>query len=102
MAYATLSQIKEWLTLGSETKFDTELTNILTAVDEEINNILSQFTTTPVTTNTNVLADIEAEWCAGVFKLRRAPKEANVLLEDAKKRLDEFIKNNFMTEFRVE
>ncbi|HDJ66478.1 MAG TPA: hypothetical protein ENF33_02020, partial [Nitrososphaeria archaeon] len=74
MTYASISDVKWWLKHPQDdTSLDAEINGILESVDSEINNILSEYTETPITDEglKEILGDIEAQWAAGVLRQRR-------------------------------
>jgi len=100
MAYGTLAGIKEWLPEVTGTTFDTELTNIQTAVFREIQMKIRREGVDPDNLSTeliNELADIENQWSAGVFRLRR--QKDDLFTNVAKNRLDQFISSRFRVGF---
>ena len=106
MVYGSLAGVKEWLQIAStNTQYDTELTNIQEYVDQRIRTILRKYVSDPSSLSSSLtaqLADIENEWTAGVFKMRRSgaiEAKDQPLINDAMKRLDEFIESNFKKEF---
>ncbi|MGI0085813.1 MAG: hypothetical protein ACREBQ_12100, partial [Nitrososphaerales archaeon] len=105
--YASLDNCKDELTLAySVSTNDTELTNLLTMVDGDINRDLQRYTSLPLQTEISAqLADIEARWVALRFRFRRAtPQEQNqyqAALKNIKDEFEEFLKNNFQKTFRT-
>jgi hypothetical protein len=77
MAYSTLAQIKEWLHGVTDMTYDTELTNIQSDVNREIDRKLGLVTSLPITDATikAELAMYEARISSMIFQLRRAGAE---------------------------
>ena len=77
MVYAALSQIKEWLHGITGTAYDTELTNIQSDINREIDRKLGLVASLPITDTTirAELARYEARISSLIFQLRRAGAE---------------------------
>ena len=111
MPYSTLSRIKRWLQLSDDdTRFDSELSEIQGAVNGQIDLLLGKFTSLPVEDADvlEVLADVEAEWCAGVFRTRREVSQAlpeqqrqHPYIAEAKARLLDLIRSKYLTSFEA-
>lgn len=101
MTYATASDVKWWLKHPQEdTSLDQEIIEVLEAVDAEINDVLSEYVETPVSDEAlkEILADVEAQWAAGLIRQRRNPgsgAEEDVYVQVAKKRLERLIERRF-------
>jgi len=96
MTYASASDVKWWLKHPQEdSSLDQEISEVLEAVDAEINDILSEYLETPITDQNllEILADIEAQWAAGLIRQRRnaEPGQEDVYVQVAKRRLDRLI-----------
>ena len=96
MTYASASDVKWWLKHPQEdSSLDQEISEVLEAVDAEINDILSEYLETPITDQNllEILADIEAQWAAGLIRQRRSaePGQEDVYVQVAKRRLDRLI-----------
>ena len=104
MAYTTSAKVKEWLNIpSSNTQNDAEISSIITSVEHDIDLILKGYTTLPIQPEfSGELSDISAEWCAGVFCKRRAPRgEASeqLFICEAKERLQRLIESHFISSF---
>jgi len=100
MTYASISDVKWWLKHPQDdTSLDAEISGILESVDSEINNILSEYTETPITDEglKEILGDIEAQWAAGVLRQRRIQSgdEEDIYIQVAKRRLERLIDRRF-------
>jgi hypothetical protein len=101
MVYSTLSQIKEWLSGITGATFDSELTNIQSDINREIDRKLTLVTSLPITDTTirNELARFEAKISSLIFKYRRAGGQERFQINqdiDAEwKSFDEFVANRF-------
>lgn len=104
MTYATLDRIKSILRISTNEE-DLLLTRILEEVNAQIDAILSVYTAVPVTDERlrKILAAIEADWAAGVYRTYveptalTVPEQQNrehVLVTSAKKRLMELIEKH--------
>lgn len=84
MPYSTLAQIKEWLPGITGTGFDTELTNIQSDINRDIDRKLELVTSLPITSTTikNELARYEARISALTFQLRRAGAQERTQILD--------------------
>ena len=84
MPYSTLAQIKEWLPGITGTGFDTELTNIQSDINRDIDRKLGLVTSLPITDATikNELARYEARISALTFQLRRAGAQERTQILD--------------------
>ena len=111
MPYSTLPKIKKWLQIDSDdTRFDEELTEIQQSTSNQIEIILGRFTTLPIQDEEilEALSDIEAEWCAGIFRARREISQAlpeqqrqHPYISEAKARLLDLIKSKYLTSFET-
>ena len=83
MTYASISDVKWWLKHPQD----------------EINNILSEYTEIPITDEgvKEILGDIEAQWAAGILRQRRIPSgdEEDVYIQVARRRLERLIDRRF-------
>jgi len=101
MPYSTLAQIKEWLPGITGTGFDTELTNIQSDINRDIDRKLQLVTSIPITDVTikNELARYEARITSLFFKHRRAGAQERTQIQqeiDAVwKDFDAFVANRF-------
>lgn len=105
MPYSTLDQVKKWLKIDpADTSEDTVLKSFQEEANRAIDNILSKFTTVPITDpdKTPILGDIEALWAAGLYRVREEQRPdipeqqwSHPFIELAKKRLYEFIDANY-------
>jgi len=101
MAYSTLAQIKEWLPGITGAGFDTELTNVQSDTNRDIDRRLSLATSLPITDATikAELARYEARISALVFQLRRAGAEERKQIQDTIQKewisFGEFVANRF-------
>ena len=103
MTYTNLGKIKAWLRISDST-YDSELEEILSSVAKEVESLLGRFTQTPVSDPdiVDVLADIEAEWVAGVFRARRENLgREHPWVSEAKARLLDLIKTRYLTSFET-
>lgn len=84
MPYSTLAQIKEWLPGITGAGFDTELTNIQSDINRDIDRKLELVTSLPITSTTikNELARYEARISALTFQLRRAGAQERTQILD--------------------
>ncbi|MEM4286940.1 MAG: phage head-tail connector protein [Candidatus Caldarchaeum sp.] len=105
MPYTTLARVKEILQITVTDK-DTMLNNLIAEVDEEINSILSRYTTVPVADPnvTDALNGVEAEWVAGLYRMYTEPAvmtspegqaREHVLTTNARRRLYWLIEKMF-------
>lgn len=111
MPYTSLDKVKRWLRIPSEdTRFDGELSEIMDAVTRQIDLILSRFTALPIEDDevVSALSDIEAEWCAGVFRERREPVQESPeqgrihpYIAEAKARLLDLIRSKYLRSFET-
>ncbi|MHB2036967.1 MAG: hypothetical protein ACYCPW_09555 [Nitrososphaerales archaeon] len=105
MTYASLAQCHEELNLSSSiVSNDSELTDLLTTIDNYINTRLQRFTSLPVQIELSIfLSDLETRYVVARFRLRRAtPQEQQqyqVIINQIEAQFQEFLKNNFMTTF---
>ncbi len=105
MSYATLIQVHEELNLStSVTTNDTELTDLLTIIDNQINTKLQKYSSLPLQQEMQTyLADVEARWVVTRFRLRRAtPQEQQqyqALLANIDKEWQDYLASNFQTSF---
>ncbi len=93
MTYSTLSQIKEWLPGITGTGFDTEITNIQSDINRDIDRKLGLVTSLPVIDITikNELARYEARITALWFKHRRAgAQERDLIMKEIEGVWDDF------------
>jgi len=100
MTYASISDVKWWLKHPqSDISLDDEIGEVLESIDAEINDTLSEYIATPVEEEDlkEVLADIEAQWAAGVIRQRRMPEpgEEDIYVQVAKRRLERLIERRF-------
>lgn len=101
MPYSTLAQIKEYLPGITGTGFDTELTNIQSDINRDIDRKLQLVTSIPITDATikNELARYEARISSLWFKHRRAGAEERVKIQQEVdtvwKDFDAFVANRF-------
>lgn len=101
MTYASISDVKWWLKHPQEdSSLDVEVDDALKTVDAEINDLLSEYTEIPVQDEVlrEVLADIEAQWAAGIIRQRRNPgprAEEDVYVQVARRRLERLIERRF-------
>lgn len=105
MTYCTLSQVHDEIVLSSSnTNYDTELTNLISLVDSEINTILQKYTSMPLQLEIQTqFAYIEARMVATHFRLKRAtPQEKEQLqsvLKENQALLMGIINSNFKSSF---
>jgi len=101
MTYTTLEKIKRRLAITTN-DHDALLIDLLNEVDAEINLILSQYVTVPVTRTEwlPILDGVEADWVAGRYRMLIEPAalitpegelREHVFVTDARKRLRQFI-----------
>lgn len=101
MPWGSLAGIKEWLTVAaSNTQYDSELANAQTYVNRQISLVLKGEAVDPSSLSSELtaeLSDVENQWAAAVFRLRRDPEDAKAIrmLESAMKDLDRFTHNHF-------
>ena len=101
MPYSTLAQIKEWLSGITGAGSDTELTNIQSDTNRDIDRRLSLVTSLPITGATikAELARYEARISALTFQLRRAGAQERTQIQDTIQKewtsFDEFVANRF-------
>ena len=100
MTYASISDVKWWLKHPQEdTSLDKEIDEALQTIDNEINQILSEYVETPVADEglREILGDIEAQWAAGVLRQRRIPgrDEEDIYIQVARRRLERLIDRRF-------
>ena len=97
MTYASVSDVKWWLKHPQDdSSLDQEISEVLEAVDAEMNDILSEHFETPITDENllEILADIEAQWAAGLIRQRRRAEpgsEEDVYVQVARRRLERLI-----------
>ena len=97
MTYANASDVKWWLKHPQDDRsLDEEILEVLKAVDAEINDALSQYFELPITDQLflELLADIEAQWAAGLIRQRRSPQpsgEEDDYVQIARQRLERLI-----------
>ena len=105
MTYATLTQVKEELNIASAiTTSDTELDDLLTLIDDQLNTRLKRFTSLPLQSEMlTYLGDLEARIVVARYRLRRAtPQEQQqyqVIIQQIEAQFMEYLKNNFQTSF---
>ncbi|MHB1868418.1 MAG: hypothetical protein ACYCPP_05675 [Nitrososphaerales archaeon] len=105
MTYSDLTSVKEELNLAASViTSDTELTDLLTTIDNYINTRLQRFTSLPIQSELQTyLGDLESRWVVSRYRLRRAtPQEQQqyqVMITQIELQFQEFLKNNFMTTF---
>ena len=105
LVWGTLAGVKEWLaTPSSNTASDTEIQNIQSAVNKRINLIIKKHVDPAIISPALIdeLADIENEWVAGVFRMRRSSVDEakdHPFVREAKERLQEFIDTHFKQNF---
>ena len=100
MTYASISDVKWWLKHPQDdTSLDDEISSVLESVDAEINDLLSEYAETPVSDQSlvEILADIEAQWAAGLVRQRRSvdQHEEDIYVQVAKRRLEKLIERRF-------
>lgn len=101
MPYSTLAQIKEWIPGITGTGFDTELTNIQSDINRDIDRKLGLATSLPIIDATikSELAKHEARISVLWFKHRRAGAEERDKIrqeiDGVWKDLDELVANRF-------
>ena len=103
--YSTDAEVKVRLSI-SVSEFDTEIDAFRVTAYSEINSRLSPYVTTPIAAPTQEIAEIEADWAAGIFKEARfAPTRGTIgessLRKRAMKNLDEFTIVNYQVTKRV-
>ena len=97
MTYASVSDVKWWLKHPQDdNNLDEEIAETLRTVEAEINDALSQYFELPVTGEAilELLADIAAQWAAGLIRQRRRPEsfgEEDVYVQVARQRLERLI-----------
>lgn len=97
MTYAGISDVKWWLKHPQDDQsLDQEISEVLEAVDSEINDTLSQYFELPITDPSliELLADIEAQWAAGLIRQRRMAEPGggeDAYVQVARQRLERLI-----------
>ena len=96
MTYATLDQVKKWLLIpSSETSDDAELTELLNAVDDEVQAIISKYTSSPPESD-DVIALYESLWVAGLYRMRREKvNDVHPYVKYARERLEEYLRSKY-------
>jgi len=90
MTYATVESVRQWLMITT-TSEDAEISQILEEVHAQILEILKFYVAEPPSTDTT-LAHIEAMWAAGIYRMRREPKnEPHVFVKTAQELLNNYI-----------
>jgi len=75
MAYATLAQVKRWLLIPeSDTRDDAEIGELLDLVHAEVEAMVMKYADA-LPSQDQVLANYEAMWAAGLFRMRREKTE---------------------------
>ena len=102
MAYASLDQVKRWLNIPSDdTSEDAELTELLNSVDSEIQVILSKYTDSPPESD-SVIARYEAQWVAGLYRMRREKvDDVHPFVKDAREKLEEYLAAKYRGGFQA-
>jgi len=103
--YCTTAQVKTALDI-SESDWDTEIAAIITKESAVIDNRLSVYTSTPLTSTPQLIQDICIELCRCEFRFRRAPDtDALNVLRALKKEtlndLQDYITTNYLSEAAV-
>lgn len=97
MTYASILDVKWWLKHPqNDHSLDEEILEVLDAVEAEINDALSQYFKLPIMDQPllELLADIEAQWAAGLIRQRRRSGlsgEEDVYVQVARQRLERLI-----------
>jgi len=96
MTYATLDQVKKWLLIpSSETSDDAELTELLNAVDDEVQAIISKYTSSPPESD-DVIALYESLWVAGLYRMRREKvNDVHPYVKYARERREEYLRSKY-------
>ncbi|MDG6906037.1 MAG: hypothetical protein JRN20_09665 [Nitrososphaerota archaeon] len=105
MTYSNLTSVKQELNLSaSNNNSDSELTDLLTTIDNYINMRLQRFTSLPLQVELQAyLGDLENRWVTSRYRLRRAtPQEQHqyqTIISQVEQQFQEFLNNNFMRTF---
>ena len=102
MAYASLDQIKKWLLISSDdTSEDSELSELLSMVDAEIQAIISKYTSSPPESD-DVIAMYESLWVAGLYRMRREKvDDVHPYVRYAREKLEEYLAAKYRGGFQA-
>lgn len=92
MVYATITQVKEWLLIPiNDMRDDTEISNILELVDEEIRVLISKYSDI-IPEQDNILALYESLWAAGIYRMRREKlNDIHPFIKYAREKIVEYV-----------
>ena len=98
-------QVKEELNIASAiTTSDSELNDLLSLIDDQLNTRLKRFSSLPLQSEMlTYLGDVEARIVVARYRIRRAtPQEQQqyqVIIQNIEMQFQEYLKNNFQTTF---
>ena len=102
MAYASLDQVKRWLQIPtSDTSEDSELSELLSMVDTEIQTIISKYTSSAPESD-EVIAMYESLWVAGLYRMRREKvDDVHPYVKYAREKLEEYLTAKYRGGFQA-
>jgi len=97
MPYATLAQVKRYLLIPeSDTRDDSELSELLDLVHAEVLALIKNYVNTPPESD-HVLANYEAMWAAGLYRTRREKTDqVHDYVKFAAERIEKYLRAKYL------